>query len=250
MYQHFRCHSGLLDHASVRSQVAEQDGNAAGGHVGVVHGSDDLRVQVVRMGDILGHGLASAGHHIGVEQTGVCQLLHNGVDAAGTIQVLHIGESGGRQVAQVGGLGGDLVGVLEVQLDTALVGDRGQMEHGVGGAAQGHIHGLGVVEGFRRHDVSGTDVLLDQLHHLHPSHLGQTQTGRVGGGDGAVAGQTHANGFGQAVHGVGGIHTGTAAAAGTGVLNVFLHACFIQRASVIGAHRLKHMAQTGAAAIL
>ena len=93
------------------------------------------------------------------------------------VQVLHIGVPGGGQVAQVGGLGGDLVGHIQGQLDAALVGDGGQVEHGVGGAAQGHVHRLGVVEGGGGHDVPGPDVLLHQFHDLHARVLGQPQPG-------------------------------------------------------------------------
>ena len=43
-------------------------------------------------------------------------------------------------------------------LYTSFMGDGGQVEHGVGGTAQGHVNGLGVVEGGLGHDVPGTDV--------------------------------------------------------------------------------------------
>ena len=97
--------------------------------------------------------------HGGVQQALFGKLRHDGVDAARLLQILHVGVPGGGQMAQVGGLGGDLVGHVQIQLDAALMGDGGQMEHGVGGAAQRHVHGLGVVEGGGGHDVTGLDVL-------------------------------------------------------------------------------------------
>ena len=152
-------------------------------------------------------------------------------------------------MAQVGGLGADLVDHVQVQLHPGLVGDGGQVEHGVGGAAQGHVHRLRVVEGGGGHDIPGTDVLLDQLHDLHARVLGQAQAGGVDGGDGSVAPQGHSDGLGQAVHGVGGVHAGAAAAGGAGVLRVVLHPVLVQLARVIGAHGLEHVAQAGAAAV-
>ena len=247
---HFCGHGGLLHHAAVGSQVALQHGDAAGLGVGVFHGADDLRVPVGHALQVFCHGLAGAGDEGGVQQVQLGQLLHDSVDAAGPVQILHVGVAGGGQVTQVGGLFRDLVGHVEGQLNAALMGDGRQMEHGVGGAAQGHVDGLGVVESGGGHDVPGPDVLFHQLHDLHASVLGQAETGGVNGGDGAVAGQGHADGLGKAVHGVCGVHAGAGAAGGAGVVLVFLHAFLVQLAGVIGAHGLEHVAQAGAAAVV
>ena len=80
--------------------------------------------------------------------------------------------------------------------------------------------------------------------------LGQTEPGGPHGGDGAVAPQPHADGLGEAVHGVGGVHAGAGAAGGAGVVFILLQAGLVQLAGVVGAHRLEHVAQTGAAAVI
>ena len=247
---HLGGHGGALDHAALGGQVALEHGDAAVLGVGVVDGADDVRIPVLHPLQVLGHGPAGDRQHGGVQQALFRQLLHDGVHAAGALQILHEGVPGGGQVAQVGGLGGDRVGHVQIQLDAALVGDGGQVEHGVGGAAQGHVHRLGVVEGGGGHDVPGLDVPLDQLHDLHARVLGQPQAGRPHGGDGAVAPQAHADGLGEAVHGVGGVHAGAGAAGGAGVVLIVLHAGLVQLARLVGAHRLEHVAQAGAAAVL
>ena len=144
----------------------------------------------------------------------------------------------------------NFVGHVEGQLDAALVGDGGQVEHGVGRAAQGHVDGLGVVEGGAGHDVPGPDVLFHQLHDLHARVLGQAQPGGIDGGDGAVAPQGHADGLGEAVHGVGGVHAGAGAAGGAGGVLIFLHARLVQLSGVVSAHGLEHVGQAGAAAVV
>ena len=149
-------------------------------------------------------------------------------------------------MAEVGGLAGNFIGQLQAQFNAALVGDGGEVEHGVGGAAQGHVHGLGVVEGGFRHDVPGTDVFLHQFHDLHAGVLGQPQPGGPDGGNGAVAPEGHADGLRQAVHGVGGVHAGAGAAGGTGVVLIVLHPRFVQLSGVVAAHGLKHVAQASA----
>ena len=120
------------------------------------------------------------------------------------------------------------------------------MEHGVGGTAQGHVDGLGVAESLAGHDVPGADIFLHQLHNFHAGVLGQPQPGGPHGGDGAVAPEGHTDGLGEAVHGVGGVHTRAGAAGGAGVVLILLHARLVQLAGVVGAHRLKHMAEAGA----
>ena len=124
------------------------------------------------------------------------------------------------------------------------------MEHGVGRTAQCHVDGLGVVEGGGGHNITGTDVLLHQFHDLHTGVLGKAQASRHHGGDRAVAGQGHTDGLGKAVHGVGGIHTGAGTAGGAGVILVLLHTGLIQLAGIVSAHRLKHMAEAGAATVI
>ena len=66
----------------------------------------------------------------------------------------------GLGVGQVGHLGGDPVEVLQLQVDPGLVGDRQQVQHGVGGSTEGVDHRDGVEERPLGEDVAGSDVLL------------------------------------------------------------------------------------------
>ena len=61
---------------------------------------------------------------------------------------------------------------------------------------------------------------------MHAGFLGQAEAGGVDRGDGAVAGQGEAQGFAQAVHGIGGEHAGAGAAAGAGALGEVLELGF------------------------
>ncbi len=138
---HLRGHRGLLHHTAVGGQVALQHSDAAALGVGIPpEDDDDWWGQILdARGQVLCHRLAGAGDQAGVQQARLGQLGHDGVHAAGPLQVLHIGVARRGQVAQVGGLLRDLIGHVEGELDAALMGDGRQVEHGVGGAAQGHI---------------------------------------------------------------------------------------------------------------
>ena len=249
VYQHLRHYGRPLDHAGIRGQVALQHGDATGGAVGIFHGTDDLRVQIAGVGNVFANGLAGAGNQAGVEQAQPADLMHDGVDAASLVQVLHIGGTGGGQMAEVGGFLADGVGNVHVQVNAALMGNGGQVKHRVGGAAQGHIHGQGVLKGLFGHDVPGTDVLPKQFHNLHTGVLGQDDAGGVDGGNRAVARQAHAQHLGQAVHRVGGVHTGAAAAGGAGLLLILQQLLFVNLAALVSAHGLEHGGQAGLVAL-
>ena len=218
--QHFRRHGGLLDHAAVGGDVAAQHGDAAVLEVGIVDGSHDLVVEDMGAGfaDVLPHGLAGDGEAVLVDEARLVQLAHDGEYAAGLVEVGHVVLARRGEVAEVGSLAADLVEDVQVDVEAGLAEDGWQVEHGVGGAAEGHVDGDGVLHALAGHDVERADVVLQEIHDAHAGVLGQADAGCVDGGDGAVAGQGDAYGLGEAVHGVGGEHAGAGAAAGTGLL--------------------------------
>ncbi len=245
MLEHFGRDCRALYHAAVGRQIAAQHRDAAGGAVGLLSGADDVGVLVEHARDILGDGLARAGDQVGFQQTELVDLVHHGIDAARLVEVLHVGSARGRQMAEVGRLGGDLVGDIGVEVDAALVRDRGQVEHRVGGAAERHIHGQRVAERVLGHDVAGLDILFQQLHDLHARVLRKLDALGIRRGDGAVAAQTHAQDLGEAVHGIRGVHARAGAAAGAGLVLIFLQLVERQLARVVGAERLEHARETG-----
>ena len=115
------------------------------------------------------------------------------------------------------------------------------MQHRVGGAAQRHITGQRVADGALVDDLACGDALAHHLHHCHTGVLCQLQTLGVHSRDGAVAGQCDADGLAQAVHAVGGVHTGAAAAAGAAVAGAVLQLLVGNHTGLIGAHGLEHL---------
>ena len=144
--EHFGSNRGALDDAAVGSKVAAENGNAARGAVGIVDGTDDFGVLVDNTCDVLGNCLAGAGDEVGVEQTELVDLVHDGIDAACLVEILHVGSARGSKVAEVRSMGADFVGDVEVEVDTALMRDSREVKHGVGAAAERHIHCQRVAE--------------------------------------------------------------------------------------------------------
>ena len=240
MYPHLRRHGTALYNTAIAGDITKQERQAAGGGIGLVQRADDLGIAVVRVGDIFPHGIAGDGRQLRVQQPRVRQLLHDGRHAAGLVQFLRR-----CQMAQVGSFLADFIELLQIDGQPRLVGDGRDMQGCVGGTAQRHIYGDGIMKRFCRYDVPGTDVFLHQLHDLHAGVLGELDAGGDGSGDTAVARQRHAQRFAQTVHGVGREHAGTGTAGGAGGLLTLPKARIVQLARLIGAHCLEHLGQAG-----
>ena len=164
------------------------------------------------------------------------------------MQVDDVVMAGRREVAQVRHLGARLVDPVEVKVDPRLVRDGGQMQHGVGGAAQRHIQTERVAERGFCHDLLRGQPLPNQLDDPHAGLFGQTDARRVHGGNRAVPRQRHADDLGDAVHGVRGEHAGAASAARTGGGFHRVELRVVHLARLIRADRLEHGVQIHVAA--
>ena len=135
---------------------------------------DDVGVLDPVAGKQLPDGLAGDGEAAGIQQACLVQLAHDGIDAAGTVQVVHVVMSVRTDVAEVRRGLADLVKLLQRQGQPQLVGNGGQMQGGVGGAGDGHVHADGVLKGLLGQDVLRTDMLLNHVDHTHAGALGQS----------------------------------------------------------------------------
>jgi len=118
-----------------------------------------------------------------------------------------------------------------------------------GGAAQGHVHGHGIHEGFPGHDLTCRDAPLEHVHDGHARVLRKLETTGVHGGDGTVAAQAHADGLGEAVHGVGGVHARAGTAGGTGLALPLVKTLLVDLAGGVGTHGLEHAGEARLVAI-
>ena len=247
--QHLVGHGALLDHGAVGGEVAEEHGQAAGGVVGLVEGPDHVVVDDAGAGHGLGDGAAGHAEGGAVHEAGVDELLHDGLDAAGVVQVFHVVSAGRRELADVRHPRRDLVDALQVELEAGLGGDRRQVQHGVGAAAQAGVGGQGVADRRVREEVARLEVGGQHVHDLGAGVLGEAQALAVGRRDRAVAGQRHADDLGEAVHGVGGEHARARAAGGAGAALDGLEALVVERAGLVAAHGLEHAVEVDGAPV-
>jgi hypothetical protein len=147
---------------------------------------DDLAVGSggIESGQVLGHRAPGHGQAVAVEQAGIEQFAHDHGETADAVDVGHVVAAVGLGVGDVGDAGTHPVEVVEGQIDTGLVGDGQEVEHGVGRAAEGHDDGDGVLERLLGHDLAGPDVALQQSDHGLAGVEGTVVASAVdGGGD-------------------------------------------------------------------
>ena len=70
------------------------------------------------------------------------------------------------QIRDIRSLFEDFGHVEQVKLDATFIGDRRQMQPGIGRATGGCDHGGGVFQRLAGHDVARADIGLDELHDL------------------------------------------------------------------------------------
>ena len=143
--------------------------------------------------------MAAGGDDAGVQQVG--DFFHHHLQAAGVAKIFHQVLARGLQIQQARQFRGQMVEVVNAQRHTQSTSDGDQMDHRVGGAANGCQCFDGVFKSFTRED--GGEFLVG-MHHLDDATAciaGQHIATAVHSGVGGVAGQTHAQGLDHAGHG-------------------------------------------------
>ena len=187
---------GVFQHAALGGNIALENSHRALFR-GLFHREDHLiplqaivveiaqialePVVLVKILQILTQSLAGDGHHIQIQHIPQHPLNHG--HAARKPERLRQLRAGGVDIAQMGHLMVDLVEELDRQVIAQLPGDGGQVDGGVGGAADGAVHNDGVAEGRGGHDLGDRDVLLHQLHDLPTGIPGILEDVPHGGGD-------------------------------------------------------------------
>ena len=77
----------------------------------------------------------------------LAQGLQHDRHAAGAVEILHVGRARGLEADEHGRALADVVEALELEMNAKTAGDGGQVDDGVGGAADGLQDAQGVVEG-------------------------------------------------------------------------------------------------------
>ena len=160
-----------LDDAALRSEVAVQDGEAAGGSQRPGRGHDHLLPRLLLRGLAhLGQRAALDVDDAFVHEPAAGELASDESDAARAVEVGGDETAARLQVGEHRRAGGDRVDVVEGEWEVQLPRDREQVEHAVRGAAGGGEGDDRVLECLPRDDRRRSRVVADQIEHK-PSRL-------------------------------------------------------------------------------
>ena len=130
-------HPGHLHDGAVGGEVALEADHAAGLGDRVADRIDDLLVRrELHALQVLADRLAGHGHAVAVEVAALEQRLHQNRHAADLVHILGDVFAARFHVGDIGRLAEDVGDVLQGEVDSGLVGDRRQVQRGIGRAAR------------------------------------------------------------------------------------------------------------------
>ena len=207
MHQHFITDRRSLYYTSVRSQVSFQNCKTTGSRIWIIDRTDYFRILIVASFYIFADCLSGNCHALCVEQSFFIQLIHNRIYAACLIEILDICMSGRSQMTEIRSFFADTVGKVNFKIHADFMGNGRDMKHAVCRASQRHINCKGIQNCLFCNNVSRTDILSHQFHHLHTGMFCQLKTRRIYSRYGSVSFQSHSQSLCQTIHAVCRIHT-------------------------------------------
>nr|GEU28270.1 hypothetical protein [Tanacetum cinerariifolium] len=206
-----------LQYRAARRQVAAQDADAAVFQQRLLQRTYHFLVVDRRILAVFPEGLAVDGERVRVgQQVALAHAADHARQAARIIKLFHQ-EAARRQQVDDGGHATAHAGpVFQLQVHADTAGNRLQVDHCVGGAADGGVHADCVFEVFLGQDLRQLQIFADHFHDADARHVGQHVAARVHRRNGGVVRQRGAQRFGHAGHGRCGAH-GIAGAGGARV---------------------------------
>ena len=237
----------LLDTRHLRDgafggEVALEHGQVSFGINRVAPGPNHRLVGIRFSGHLsqgFGQGLAGQGERVAVQQAMVQQHAHHLWHATGAVELGGDEAAGGLEVAQDRDAAADDLEIVDGERHLGGAGDGQQVQHGVGGAADGHDHGDGILERLAGQQVTGADVEFDGAHQRAGRGAGAVGFLAILGGHRGGVGEADAHGLERRGHGVGGVHAATGAGAGAGMAFHVQQGRIVDLVGGIGAHGLE-----------
>ena len=144
-----------------------------------------------------------------MQQALVEQVFQHHRHPANTVEVGHVKLSAGFHVGDVGHACGDAVEVGQIEFDPHLVGNRQQMQHSIGGAANGIGEGDRVLKCLLREDVVGSKPGAQHVDHRHTCRFSVVHASAIDSGRRCRTRQRKAERLADGAHRVGGEHATT-----------------------------------------
>ena len=195
---HARIDGRRLGDCRIGRQVAPQGGQSAALRPGLLVAPDDVPVAGHNSAHIVRHRLAGDGQRVPVQKRK--DLVHYCGHTSRRIEIGHVGRCGRVHPGDVRRRPAERFKLAHRQLDAGFVGQRQQVEDGVGRAPDGRVQADGILQRLLVDDVTGHEALAHHLYDPPARFLGGAQTVGPGGRNGCAAGQAHAQPLSQAAH--------------------------------------------------
>ena len=137
------------------------------------------------------------------------ERLHQHRQTTLAVNVVHHILTKGLQITEVRDLRADPVEIIEGELDLGLIGNGQEVQDGVGGTAESHQNGNGVFERLPRQQLSNGQTLVQHADDRFTGSVGIGVSPAVIGCRRRGTGKAETQGFRNAGHRVGGIHSAT-----------------------------------------
>ena len=148
---------------------------------------NNLLIVVDSTFDILTQGLAGNSHAGEIQL--VLHLVEQRTHAARQLKISQAVGAIGTDANQQRHLAACLsIDGTAVHIQACLGGNSGDMDNGIGGATDGHADADSIGNGFLRDDITGTDVLLPQVHDVAAGFTAEVDQLAGDSSSGGVAG--------------------------------------------------------------
>ena len=219
MFEHFFCYSTFFNYTAFRSDVTGKNCDTASFAIGFFNSMDNIRTSDSSFSNGFANSFVAYGDAFFIDETKFIKFVHYCANAASFVQVDDVVAATGAKLGKIRSFLGDYVETGQGKFDASFVCDCRQVKCGVGAAANCHVYGDCIVESSSSHNVARTDIFFYQVHDCHTCVFSKCNALTVVScRNGTVAGKTHTQNFGQAVHGVSSEETGAATATGASAM--------------------------------
>ena len=150
-------------------------------------------------------------------------------------------------VGDVRRIGGDPIEHVQIDLDVGLVGDGRDVQGGVGGTSQRHVHSDSILKGVLCQDLRGGEVFLDHGHNTFAALEGDALLFRETGQGCGTVGQGKTEGLRNAGHGIGRVHPLARTRSRAGLQGQTLELFLVYLPSLVPSHSFEGVPHQGTA---
>lgn len=208
-----------LTNTATRSKGSTENLDVTGRLNGVAKGANDGLIlgESRQLLDVLLHGLASNSDTRAVNDTLLQEELEKSRSTTNLVHIGHDPLSRGLQVGKEGSAVGNLLEVLDVELDTDRVGNCDKMQNSVGAATKDGSDDHGILKGLASHDVTRSDIFLENVADSRSNSLTLGDLAGVLSRAAAATREGKSQSLNGSSHGVGSVHATTSTTTRAGI---------------------------------